>query len=73
MLDITLIGAKKEHKRFLLEESQRHLVALEFRSKSSVAIGDRVDITYPLHKNEFNNMLSVNLFLEEIILYKRNL
>jgi len=66
VLDITLIGAKKEHKRFLLEESQRHLIALEFRSKSSVAIGDRVDITYTLHKNEFNNMLSVNLFLEEI-------
>ncbi len=63
------IGAKKEHKRFILENSNKHFVALEFRAKSEVKVGEKVEITYTLHKNEFNNQIEINLFLEEITSY----
>ncbi len=68
VIDINLMGEKKEHKRFLLRESGKNLIALEFHSKSEIKRGDRVRIIYTLHKNEFNNQVSINLFLEEITL-----
>jgi single-stranded-DNA-specific exonuclease len=60
------IGQNKEHKKFLLKESNSVVTALEFRAKSEVKVGDKVDITYTLSKNEFNGNVSVNLYLEEI-------
>jgi len=67
VVDITEIGANKEHKRFRLRDGNTVMVALEFRAKSTLNIGDRVDITYTLSKNEFNGNIYINLFLESIL------
>jgi len=67
VVDIAEIGANKEHKRFRLKDGNIVMVALEFRAKSKLNLGDRVDITYTLSKNEYNGVIYINLFLESII------
>jgi len=66
IIDIKNIGQEGEHKKYRLKEQNRVLTAIEFKSKNSFNIGDIVNITYTLSKNEFNNNIYINLYIEDI-------
>ncbi len=66
VLDVKEIGENQEHKRYRLKEGNRVLTALEFKSQNSPGIGDKIDITYTISKNIFNNNIYINLYIEEI-------
>jgi len=66
VVEVKEIGQKREHKRYRLKDGNNIAVALEFRAKSSVSLGEKVDIVYTISKNEFNGNIYINLFLEAI-------
>ena len=66
VLEVKILGKESEHKRYRLKDKNRILSAIEFKSKSSVSLGDIVNITYTLNKNEFNGNTYINLYIEDI-------
>ncbi len=66
VLFVGSVGKNGEHKRYKLKEGKRILNAIEFRSSSHIEQGSKVDIIYTLQKNEFNNEISIDLYLDEI-------
>jgi len=66
VVEVKEIGQTKEHKRYRLSHNDSILTALEFKSKSDVAYNDFIDIVYTLNKNEYNNSVYINLFIESI-------
>jgi len=67
VLEVAEVGATKEHKRYRLREKNIILSAIEFRSKSSINRGDRVNIVFTLSRNEYNGKEYINLYIEEFI------
>ena len=67
VLFVGSVGKNKEHKRYKLKQGNRIFWAIEFRSHSQIEVGSKVDIIYTLQKNEFNNEISINLYIEELI------
>ncbi len=66
ILEVNEVGATKEHKRYRLKDGNRVFTAIEFRSKSIAQKGDLCDIIYTISKNEYNDNVYINLYIEEI-------
>ncbi len=67
VLFVASVGKNNEHKRYKLKEGNRIINAIEFRSNSTIEAGQKIDIIYTLAKNEFNNEISIDLYIEELI------
>ena len=66
IMDIRELGESGEHKRYRLLHENKILTAIEFKSKSSVKINDKIDVVYTINRNEFNDNIYINLFVESI-------
>ena len=66
ILEVNEVGATKEHKRYRLKDGNRVFTAIEFRSKSNAQKGDLCNIIYTISKNEYNDNVYINLYIEEI-------
>ncbi len=66
IIDIKELGEDREHKRYRLMHSNRVVTAIEFKSKSSCTINDKIDLIYTINRNEFNDNIYINLFVETI-------
>jgi single-stranded-DNA-specific exonuclease len=66
ILDIKTIGQNGEHKSYFLNDGTKAFRAVEFRSKNSFKIGDRVDIAYSIGKNEYNGNTYINLYIDKL-------
>jgi single-stranded-DNA-specific exonuclease len=66
VLEVSEVGATREHKRYRLRDGQKNITAIEFRSKSSASRGDLVNIKFTISKNEYRDNVYINLYIEEI-------
>jgi len=64
--NIKLLGKEGEHKKFLLKKQNITLEALLFRDNREFRVGEKIDITFTIHKNIFNQQIKIQLILDEI-------
>ena len=67
VLQIYEVGQNREHKKYKLKQDKKVLFAMEFRSKSNLNIGDRIDFIFTISKNIYQESVYINLYIEEII------
>ncbi len=67
ILDLQEVGESKDHIRYKLKDfSNKIFSAIEFRSNKSCKIGNKVELIYTLRRNEFNDKIYINLYIEDI-------
>jgi len=63
---VDTMGKSGEHLRFALESSGVILVGVKFKSDENFEIGDLLQITYTINKNEFRDRVSLQLMIDKI-------
>jgi len=63
---VDTMGKSGEHLRFALESSGVILVGVKFKSDEKFEIGDLLQITYTINKNEFRDRVSLQLMIDKI-------
>ena len=67
ILEANDVGETKEHRRYRFRDNtNRVLSAIEFRSKKTHNKGDIANIVFSLAKNEYNDKVYINLYVEEL-------
>jgi single-stranded-DNA-specific exonuclease len=64
--DVTNMGKKKEHKKFLFSQNGIIQQGVLFKNKQDFLIGKKVNIIYTLNENTFNGRTTIQLMIEEI-------
>ncbi len=65
--DVATMGKDKEHKRFIFFKDGIRLKGVLFKTKKSYFINSRVDIIYTINENIFNNRVTIQLMIDEIL------
>ncbi len=66
--DVKNIGTNKEHRRFILLSNGITIDGVFFRTNREFKMGSNVTIIYTIGENHFNNKVTIQLIIEEIII-----
>ncbi len=67
IVQVDRMGKSGEHLRFAFESNGVILVGVKFKSDETFDIGDLLQITYTINKNEFRGRVSLQLMIDKII------
>jgi len=65
--DVVEMGKDKEHRRFTFLHNQIIHIGVLFKTKEKFYIGQKVNITYMINENHFNNRITLQLMVEKIV------
>ena len=66
VVQVDRMGKSGEHLRFALESRGVILIGVKFKTDEIFAIGDLLQITYTINKNEFRGRVSLQLMIDKI-------
>ena len=67
IVNLTLIGKNKEYKKLVISNGSLNIDLLVFNDTKDLFIGDKINFTASISKNEFRNNITYNLMLKDIL------